>query len=108
MTFHGSAREAEFAEAVSKYLFDAGGSASISQIRHALPNYISLSAADRRKSPTRPGEDMWEQIVRNIVCHRHCLGNAVSAGNLIYSPRKLSLSDRVQLDLFENDKDEGG
>ncbi len=88
MTKH---RETELAKAVGNYLFDAGGKASISQIRRNLPFYITLTEADRMPSTTRPREEMWEQLVRNIVCHRDVIGNAVNSEKLRYSPRHLSL-----------------
>lgn len=93
-------REAEIAKAVENYLFDAGGKASIGQIRRNLPFYITLTEADRMPSTTRPGEEMWEQLVRNIVCHRKSQGNAVNAGVLEYKPRRLALPNGPQGNLF--------
>jgi hypothetical protein len=93
-------REYEFAKAVEHYLFDAGGQASIGQIRRNLPHYIQLTAEDRRRSLTRPGEEVWEQLVRNIVSHRYVMGNAVTAGQLKYVPRHLALANGPQGDLF--------
>lgn len=95
--------EEEVATATERYLRDAGGSATIGQIRRALPHYIDLGANDRRPSPTRPGEELWEQQVRNLVCHRDIDGNPVKSGRFRYSPRRLALKHSVQLDLFEND-----
>jgi hypothetical protein len=88
--------EARFASAVERYLFDAGGEATISQIRHAIPFYMKLTPQDRRPSRTRSGEEMWEQLVRNIVCHRKSQGNAVNAGMLEYKPRRLALPNSPQ------------
>jgi hypothetical protein len=92
--------ETRFASAVERYLFDAGGEATITQIRRAIPFYIKLTEQDRRPSRTRPGEEMWEQLVRNIVCHRKSQGNAVNAGALKYKPRRLALPNGPQGDLF--------
>lgn len=92
--------ESAVAAAVERYLHDVGGSATIRQIRRALPRYLSLSLADRVKSVTRLGEEVWEQQVRNIVCHRNTVGNAVNAGRFIYTSRRLTLSDSPQGDLF--------
>ena len=92
-------RETEIAAAVEYYLFDAGGKASIAQIRRNLPYYITLTEADRVPSTTRPGEEMWEQLVRNIVCHRDVIGNAVNTGKLRYTPRHLTLSNGPQGEL---------
>lgn len=45
--------------------------ATISELRDLIPQYVHLSRADRAKSPTRPNEEVWEQIVRNLVSHKH-------------------------------------
>ena len=100
--------EEEVAAATEMYLHDAGGSATISQIRRALPHYIELGSNDRQLSPTRPGEELWEQQVRNLVCHRDVDGNPVNAGRLRYTPRRLSLNVSPQLDLFDNDNNKAG
>ena len=94
--------EGEVATATERYLMDAGGTATIRQIRRALPAYLHLSTLDRQKSVTRPGEQLWEQQVRNLVCHRDCEGNPVKVGRLRYSPRRLSLTEGPQRDLFED------
>ena len=93
-------RETEIANAVEHYLYDAGGKASIAQIRRNLPFYITLTDADRVPSTTRPREEMWEQQVRNIVCHRDTAGNAVNVGKLKYTPRHLSLASGPQGELW--------
>jgi hypothetical protein len=93
-------READIAQAVNAYLYEAGGIATIAQIRRALPHYIELNDNDRRPSLTRSGEEVWEQQVRNIICHRHCDGNPIKVGEFIYSPRRLQLADGPQGDLF--------
>lgn len=100
MAYSNRVREAEIAVAVTKYLYDVGGVASIKQIRRALPHYISLADADRLQSPTRPREELWEQQVRNIVCHRKVDGNPINEGTIAYSPRRLKLVDGPQGDLF--------
>lgn len=92
-------REAEIAQAVEFYLFDVGGKASIAQIRRNLPFYITLTDADRIPSTTRPREQMWEQQVRNIVCHRNIKGNVINSGKIHYTPRHLSLANGPQGEL---------
>lgn len=85
--------ETEVATAVVRYLSTvAGNSATIFQIKKALPNYLHLSAEDREQSFTRPNEEMWEQQVRNIVSHRTASGNFIHEGRLAYQPRRLSLT----------------
>lgn len=92
--------EAEVAQAVTRYLFDAGGSATIKQIRRALPYYIEMSPNDRSPSTTRPREEMWEQQVRNIVSHRHCEGNPIKNGTMLRQPQRLLLPNGPQGELF--------
>ena len=46
-------------------------SATFGQLREIIPTKIRLSRADRAKSPSRPAEERWEQIVRNLVSHNH-------------------------------------
>ena len=93
--------ETDIAEAVEKYLADAGGEATIPQIRRALPRYLQLTPSDRVRSPTRPREEIWEQQVRNIVCHRDSEGNPVKSGKMLYKPRRLRLAKSPQGDLFD-------
>ena len=84
--------ENDVAEAVRQYLSGLPSrSATIHQIKRALPNHLHLSAEDRQPSQTRNGEELWEQQVRNIVSHRDTPGNYVHDGILVYTPGKLSL-----------------
>lgn len=84
--------ETDVARAVEKYLRTVpGDTATIRQIKRALPNHLTLSAEDRVQSETRPNEELWEQQVRNIVSHRNTPGNFVHDGRLIYTPRRLGL-----------------
>lgn len=84
--------ENEVAEAVCNYLSSLPNrSATIHQIKRALPNYIVLSPEDREPSTTRNGEELWEQQVRNIVSHRDSPGNFVYDGKILYLPGRLSL-----------------
>jgi len=93
-------REEHIARAVEAFLRQVGGSATISQIRRSLPQHAALTPQDRRQSTTRPGEELWEQQVRNIVCHRDSEGNFVKEGRIRWSPGRLSLPGYGQGDLF--------
>ena len=87
------ASETDVEIAVVKYLSGlAGHSATIRQIKRALPDFLNLSDADRRKSETRPNEELWEQQVRNIVSHRNTPGNFIFEGRLEHTPGRLTLS----------------
>lgn len=105
MTNSHRTRESDFFDAVETILQDIGEDAAITQIRRKIPAYIKLSSADRTQSPTRPGEQLWEQQVRNIICHRDCEGSPIKAGRFIYHKRRLSLGVSLQLDLFDNDNE---
>lgn len=89
----GRVSETDVAKAVVKFLSgQPGNSATIYQIKKALPSYLNLSPADREGSDTRPNEELWEQQVRNIVSHRDTPGNFVCDGRLAYTPRRLTLT----------------
>ena len=96
-------REPEFFDAVAAILHDAGGVALVTYVRRRIPSYLALTSADRLPSPTRPGEQLWEQQVRNIVCHRDSDGNPIKIGRFKYSKRRLALADSPQGELFNND-----
>ena len=85
--------ETEVEIAVVKYLYGlAGHTATIREIKKALPNFLDLSTADRRQSDTRPSEELWEQQVRNIVSHRNTPGNFIFEGRLEHAPGRLTLT----------------
>jgi len=56
------------------------GQAPIYYLVRNTRKFLDLSEADLAPSITRPNEAVWEQIVRNIVCHRN--SNFVSEGYL--------------------------
>ena len=45
-----------------------------------IPDHITLTAEDQTQSTTRPGEEMWEQRVRNLKSHDKADGNVIGAG----------------------------
>jgi hypothetical protein len=76
--------EAEIADIIVAILEDSpSGEATIAELIAEIPNRVNLSAADRAPSPTRPGEEIWEQQVRNITSHKASPGNAVHDGRLV-------------------------
>lgn len=76
---------------LERLLPEIGGVATIARIRLLLPHYLELNDNDRAPSPTRRGEQLWEQQVRNIVCHRDCPDNYVYQGRLVYRRNRLML-----------------
>ena len=105
MTNSQRTTESEFYNAIRTVLIDAGGSATISYVRRRIPSYVSLTSADCTPSSTREGEQLWEQQIRNIVCHRDCEENPIKVGEIYYTKRRLTLADYVQRDLFDNDNE---
>ena len=68
------------------------GEATIFAIKKNFAQFCTLSPEDHRDSTTRPGEEVWEQQVRNIVSHRNVLGNYIKEGNLTRSSRRLAIT----------------
>lgn len=93
----GRVTEHEVADAVIRYLSDRGGEATIAELVEGLPNYLSLSDADRQPSETRSGEALWEQQVRNIISHRNTPGNAIHDEKLEYLPKGDDRHGRLRL-----------
>lgn len=44
--------------------------ATFAQLRDLVPQRVTLSRGDKAPSQTRPGEQKWEQIIRNIIAHK--------------------------------------
>lgn len=63
------------------------GIATHARVRKQLPDLVNLSTDDWAESPTRPGEPMWHQIVRNIRSHHTTEGNFIETGYLEHIPR---------------------
>ena len=71
--------EPQIGKAVLKILADRpGGTATIEQLKKALPDFVDLTDEDRKPSETRRGEEMWEQQLRNLVSHRDAEGNIIA------------------------------
>jgi hypothetical protein len=76
--------ETEIADIVEVILSERpNGEATIQELIREIPNRVRLSAEDLAPSPTRPGEAIWEQQVRNITSHKASPGNAIHDGRLI-------------------------
>ena len=79
--------EYEMSLAVLGYLrHQPYGEASQEELRAAIPHYIDLTNGDMEDSPSRPGEQRWEQIMRNIQSHHANPNNFVSLGYLEHVP----------------------
>ena len=60
----------------------SNGVASFHRLKQEIPNYLKLSADDQQQSTTRPNEEMWEQLIRNIKSHFDVPGNFICDGYL--------------------------
>jgi hypothetical protein len=73
--------ESEIAEAVLRILAEApNGEATIAHLKKRVPEFVKLTEGDQVQSDTRPNEELWEQLVRNIVSHHKAEGNIVAEG----------------------------
>jgi len=63
------------------------GIATFHRLRKELPKYLKLSAGDRVQSITRPNEELWQQLIRNIKSHSNVPGNFIYEGYVIHVPR---------------------
>lgn len=83
--------ESEIAETVIAILESVRPEMTIGELIAEIPNRITLSPEDLAPSPTRPGEAVWEQQVRNITSHKPSPGNAIHDGKLVAVPGGLRL-----------------
>ena len=65
----------------------SNGVATFYRMKREIPNILPLSAADRAQSQTRPNEELWEQLIRNIKSHSDTEGNYIHEGYLAHVPR---------------------
>jgi hypothetical protein len=88
--------EAEIASIIVDILAERpNGEATIAELVAEIPHRVTLSAEDLAPSPTRRGEALWEQQVRNITSHKASPGNAIHDGKLVAIPGGLRLARRV-------------
>jgi len=91
--------EAEITIATLQILFaTSSGELSTEEIKRQIPNHVTLTPDDHVRSETRENEELWEQIVRNIVSHQNSEGNAIANGFLEH-PRRgiLRITDAGRL-----------
>jgi hypothetical protein len=61
--------------------------ATIRTLIKSVPNHLTLTADDHLPSGTRPGEEMWEQRVRNLKSHDTTAGNVIAEGFVQHAGR---------------------
>ena len=73
--------EADVNKVVLRILADtAMGEASVRYIKKRFPDYVKLSPADHALSGARPGEETWEQQVRNLRSNKKIEANIFAEG----------------------------
>jgi hypothetical protein len=91
----GRSSEHDIALAAMKYLATLPTAAALTAtVKKHVPSFIKLTPEDHEPSGPRPGEELWQQVVGNIVSHRKLSSeNFVNRGLLAYEARKLRLTD---------------
>lgn len=69
------------------------GEVPTSQLKKMIPKYVHLTAKDLEPSKTRPNEQMWQQIVGNIISHREEDDNIIGAGYAEYTGEGIRITD---------------
>ena len=73
--------EFEISKSVLRILADSpNGEATTLQIKNRIAKEVVLTTDDHKQSDTRENEEVWEQIVRNIVSHKGVEGNIIKEG----------------------------
>lgn len=65
--------------------------ATMKLLRDEVPKFIQLSAGDLEPSPTRKHEQLWQQIVRNVVASHPTIFNAGLARKV---PRGIEITEK--------------
>ncbi len=91
--------EYDISIAVMKYLRGiTSKSATTSDVKKNVPNFISLTVEDKQTSETRENEQVWQQVVGNIVSHRKdSNSNFINRGLLDYDGKLLSITPEGEL-----------
>lgn len=91
--------EHDIAYAAMKYLATIPSkSAKTSEIKQQVPHFIALTAEDHEVSETRPNEELWQQVVGNIVSHRNdSPDNFINRGLIAYNDGVWSLTDAGEI-----------
>lgn len=86
--------EHDIAFAAMKYLNTcAAKTASTSDVKRHVPDFIDLTSGDREMSDTRPNEELWQQVVGNIVSHRNdSPDNFINRGLIAYDGKNWTLT----------------
>lgn len=80
------AEERDIAIGVMQIAVAHGDLCTFKRAYQEIPNYVHLSSDNLAPSSTRPGEVMWQQLVRNIKSHDNTPGNFIAEGYLEHVP----------------------
>ena len=80
------AEERDIAIGVMQIAAAHGGLCTFKRAYQEIPHYVHLSPDNLAPSVTRPGEAMWQQLVRNIKSHDKSPGNYIADGYLEHVP----------------------
>lgn len=69
------------------------GQISTARLKKMIPQFITLTPDDLAPSKTRPNEQMWHQIVGNIISHRDQEDNLIGAGYAEYTGTGIKITD---------------
>lgn len=69
------------------------GKVTTSQLKKLIPDYIKLTDGDLKPSKTRPNENMYHQIVGNIISHQKSEGNIIADGYAEYTGIGIKITD---------------
>lgn len=81
------ADESDVAMGVMKIAAQHNNICTFKRAYQEIPNCVKLNKANLAPSTTRPGELMWQQLVRNIKSHDKSPGNYIHDGFLTHVPR---------------------
>ena len=87
--------EHDIAYAAMKYLATLpNGTAKTADVKGHVPNFINLTPDDQASSETRPNEELWQQVVGNIVSHRNeSPENFINRGLIAYDSGYWTLTE---------------
>jgi len=68
--------------------------ASTQFLKRELPKYTELSDVDRRRSPSRGNEALWQQIVGNVISHQDTPAGPFVKGYATRTSNGLSVTDK--------------
>jgi hypothetical protein len=68
--------------------------ASTQFIKREVPKYTELSEVDRRRSPSRNNEALWQQIVGNVISHQDTPAGPFKKGYATRTSNGLSVTDK--------------